>query len=222
MIWIQYFQLVEFVCLQNLGDSCTLPFGSAKEVFPLWITWITFILWIFMILKIGLIIVHGFMNATIKNYGYDQWLLTINVHGHIYEHTSCMINDHRYRYEHWSSWSMIKGKTYEHRSSIIINHKWHSSRSMIVAMKCRWSYMISVDQWVISWSLGTTSKQLHKLRLQSCLSTNACTKSYPKHNCLFQHSLSLKDKYNSAFLNITLFFGDFSSESHSQSHILLA
>ena len=111
MIWIQYFQLVEFVCLQNLGDSCTLPIGSAKVVFPLWITWIPFIPWFFMTPKIGLIIVHGFMNATIKNYGYDQWLLTINVHGHIYEHTSCMINDHRYRYEHWSSWSMIKGKT---------------------------------------------------------------------------------------------------------------
>ena len=153
MISIQYFQLVEFVCLQNLGDSCTLPISSAKVVFPLWITWIPFIPWFFMTPKIGLIIVHGFMNATIKNYGYDQWLLTINVHGHIYEHTSCMINDHRYRYEHWSSWSMIKGKTYEHRSSMIINHKWHSSRSMIVAMKCRWSYMISVDQWVISWTL---------------------------------------------------------------------
>ena len=24
---------------------------------------------------------------------------------------------------------------------------------MIIAMKCRWSYMISVDQWVISWTL---------------------------------------------------------------------
>ena len=119
----------------------------------LWIIWIPFILWFFMTPKIGLIIVHGFMNATIKNYGYDQWLLTINVHGHIYEHTSCMINDHRYRYEHWSSWSMIKGKTYEHRSSMIINHKWHSSRSMIVAMKCRWSYMISFDQCIILWTL---------------------------------------------------------------------
>ena len=119
---------------------------------------------IFMTPKIGLIIVHGFMNATIKNYGYDQWLLTINVHGHIYEHTSCMINDHRYRYEHWSSWSMIKGKTYEHRSSIIINHKWHSSRSMIVAMKCRWSYMISVDQWVISWTLVNHSVSVSDFR----------------------------------------------------------
>ena len=52
------------------------------------------------------------------------------------------------RLDQWS-----KVKLYEHRSSMIINHKWHSSRSMIVAMKCRWSYMISVDQWVISWTL---------------------------------------------------------------------
>ena len=89
--------------------------------------------------KICLIIVHGFMNAAIKNYGYDQWSFTINVHSYIYEHQSCMINDYRYRYEHWSP--------------MIIDHEHNYSWSMIVAMKCCWSYMISVDQWVISWPL---------------------------------------------------------------------
>ena len=79
------------------------------------------------------------MNATFIYDGYEQWSSTINVHSYIYEHTSCMINDHRNSYDHWSS--------------MIIDHNWHSNRSMIVAMECCWSYMISVDQWVISWSL---------------------------------------------------------------------
>ena len=92
-----------------------------------------------MIFKIDLNIVHGFMNATFIYDGYEQWSSTINVHSYIYEHTSCMINDHRNSYDHWSS--------------MIIDHNWHSNRSMIVAMECCWSYMISVDQWVISWSL---------------------------------------------------------------------
>ena len=98
--------------------------------------------------KICLIIVHGFMNAAIRNYGYDQWSLKINVHSYIYEHQSCMINDHRYRYEHWSS--------------MIIDHEHNYSWSMIVAMECCWSYMISVDQWVISWPLSTAHHQ-HQL-----------------------------------------------------------
>ena len=104
-----------------------------------WITWIPFILWFSMIFKIGLNIVHGFMNATFIYDGYEQWSSMNNVHSYIYEHTSCMINDHRNSYDHWSS--------------MIIDHNWHSNRSMIVAMECCWSYMISVDQWVISWSL---------------------------------------------------------------------
>ena len=103
--------------------------------------------------KIGLIIVHGFMNATIKNYGYDQWSLTINVHSYIYEHRSCMINDHRYRYEHQSCMINDHRFRHEHWSSMIIDHEHNYSWSMIVAMKCCWSYMISVDQWVISWTL---------------------------------------------------------------------
>ena len=104
--------------------------------------------------KIGLIIVHGFMNATIKNYGYDQWSLTVNVHSFIYEHRSCMINDHRHRYEHQSCMINDHRFSHEHWSSMIIDHEHNYSWSMIVAMKCYWSYMISVDQWVISWSLG--------------------------------------------------------------------
>ena len=106
--------------------------------------------------KIGLIIVHGFMNATIKNYGYDQWSLTVNVHSFIYEHRSCMINDHRYRYEHQSCMINDHRFRHEHWSSMIIDHEHNYSWSMIVAMKCYWSYMISVDQWVISWSLVKT------------------------------------------------------------------
>ena len=98
-----------------------------------------------MIFKIDLNIVHGFMNATFIYDGYEQWSSTINVHSYIYEHTSCMINDHRNSYDHWSS--------------MIIDHNWHSNRSMIVAMECCWSYMISVDQWVISWSLQSTEHQ---------------------------------------------------------------
>ena len=107
-----------------------------------WITWIPFILWFSMIFKIGLNIVHGFMNATFIDDSLYQWSLTINVHSCIYEHTSCMINDHRNSYEHWSS--------------MTIDIDYDSWRSMIVAMKCCWSYMISVDQWVISWSLSLT------------------------------------------------------------------
>ena len=78
------------------------------------------------------------MNATFIYDGYEQWSSTINVHSYIYEHTSCMINDYRNSYDHWLS--------------MIIDHNWHSNRSMIVAMECCWSYMISVDQWVILWS----------------------------------------------------------------------
>ena len=95
-----------------------------------WITWIPFILWFSMIFKIGLNIVHGFMNATFIDDSLYQWSLTINVHSCIYEHTSCMINDHRNSYEHWSS--------------MIIDIDYDSWRSMIVAMKCCWAYMISV------------------------------------------------------------------------------
>ena len=112
-----------------------------------------------MIFKIDLNIVHGFMNATFIYDGYEQWSSTINVHSYIYEHTSCMINDHRNSYDHWSS--------------MIIDHNWHSNRSMIVAMECCWSYMISVDQWVISWSLLRRSlyfisnpQYLHSLMFQ--------------------------------------------------------
>ena len=104
-----------------------------------WITWIPFILWFSMIFKIGLNIVHGFMNATFIDDSLCQWSLTINVHSCIYEHTSCMINDHRNNYEHWSS--------------MIIDIDYHSWRSMIVAMICCWSYMISVDHCIISWPL---------------------------------------------------------------------
>ena len=104
-----------------------------------WITWIPFILWFSMIFKIGLNIVHGFMNATFIDDSLYQWSLTINVHSCIYEHTSCMINDHRNNYEHWSS--------------MIIDIDYDSWRSMIVAMKCCWSYMISVDHCIISWTL---------------------------------------------------------------------
>ena len=104
-----------------------------------WITWIPFILWFSMIFKIGLNIVHGFMNATFIDDSLYQWSLTINVHSCIYEHTSCMINDHRNSYEHWSS--------------MIIDIDYDSWRSMIVAMKCCWSYMISVDHCIISWTL---------------------------------------------------------------------
>ena len=104
-----------------------------------WITWIPFILWFSMIFKIGLNIVHGFMNATFIDDSLYQWSLTINVHSCIYEHTSCMINDHRNSYEHWSS--------------MIIDIDYDSWRSMIVAMKCCWSYMISVDHCIISWPL---------------------------------------------------------------------
>ena len=104
-----------------------------------WFTWIPFILWFSMIFKIGLNIVHGFMNATFIDDSLCQWSLTINVHSCIYEHTSCMINDHRNSYEHWSS--------------MIIDIDYNSWRSMIVAMKCCWSYMISVDHCIISWTL---------------------------------------------------------------------
>ena len=69
-------------------------------------------------------------------------------------HVWSMIIDIAMNIDRLDQWSKVK--LYEHRSSMIINHKWHSSRSMIVAMKCRWSYMISVDQWVISWTLGAT------------------------------------------------------------------
>ena len=113
--------------------------------------------------KIGLIIVHGFMNGTIKKYGYDQWSLTVNVHSFIYEHRSCMINDHRHRYEHQSC--MINDHRYSHEywTSMIIDHEHNYSWSMIVAMKCYWSYMISVDQWVISWPLLPTWSPLWNL-----------------------------------------------------------
>ena len=106
-----------------------------------WITWIPFILRFSMIFKIGLNIVHGFMNATFIDDSLCQWSLTINVHSCIYEHTSCMINDHRNSYEHWSS--------------MIIDIDYDSWRSMTVAMKCCWSYMISVDHCIISWTLPT-------------------------------------------------------------------
>ena len=112
-----------------------------------WITWIPFIQWFSMIFKIGLNIVHGFMNATFIDESLYQWSLTINVHSCIYEHTSCMINDHRNSYEHWSS--------------MIIDIDYDSWRSMIVAMKCCWSYMISVDHCIISWTLSW--RQLERL-----------------------------------------------------------
>ena len=118
-----------------------------------WITWIPFILWFSMIFKIGLNIVHGFMNATFIYDGYEQWSSTINVHSYIYEHTSCMINDHRNSYEHWSCMINDLRNNYEHWSSMIIDIDYHSWRSMIVAMKCCWSYMISVDHCIISWTL---------------------------------------------------------------------
>ena len=96
-----------------------------------WITWKPFTLWFSMILKIGLNIVHGFMNATFIHNSYDQWSLTINVHSYIYEHTSCMINDHIYSYEHWSCMINDHRNSYDHWSSMIIDHncyvwKWHS------------------------------------------------------------------------------------------------
>ena len=112
-----------------------------------WFTWIPFILWFSMIFKIGLNIVHGFMNATFIDDSLYQWSLTINVHSSIYEHTSCMINDHRNSYEHWSS--------------MTIDIDYDSWRSMIVAMKCCWSYMISVDHCIISWTLSSGGYQCH-------------------------------------------------------------
>ena len=118
-----------------------------------WITWIPFILWFSMIFKIGLNIVHGFMNATFIDDSLYQWSLTINVHSCIYEHTSCMINDHRNSYEHWSCMINDLRNNYEHWSSMIIDIDYDSWRSMIVAMKCCWSYMISVDHCIISWPL---------------------------------------------------------------------
>ena len=120
-----------------------------------WITWIPFILWFSMIFKIGLNIVHGFMNATFVDDSLCQWSLTINVHSCIYEHTSCMINDHRSSYEHWSCMINDHRNNYEHWSSMIIDIDYDSWRSMIVAMKCCWSYMISVDHCIISWTLVT-------------------------------------------------------------------
>ena len=50
-------------------------------------------------------------------------------------------------------WSMIidLAMNIDRQWSLIHEHNY--SWSMIVAMKCYWSYMISVDQWVISWSL---------------------------------------------------------------------
>ena len=121
-----------------------------------WITWIPFILWFSMIFKIGLNIVHGFMNATFIDDSLCQWSLTINVHSCIYEHTSCMINDHRNSYEHWSCMINDHRNNYEHWSSMIIDIDYDSWRSMIVAMKCCWSYMISVDHCIISWTLESS------------------------------------------------------------------
>ena len=66
-------------------------------------------------------------------------------------HVWSMIIDIAMNIDRLDQWSKVK--LYEHRSSMIINHKWHSSRSMIVAMKCCWSYMISVDHCIISWPL---------------------------------------------------------------------
>ena len=139
----------------------------------------TVILWFSMIFKIGLNIVHGFMNATFIDDSLCQWSLTINVHSCIYEHTSCMINDHRNNYEHWSS--------------MIIDIDYHSWRSMIVAMKCCWSYMISVDHCIISWTLwsgfndcATLWKQ-HWIRLNNVTIKNV----YITNNSLietFSHS----------------------------------
>ena len=123
-----------------------------------WITWIPFILCFSMIFKIGLNIVHGFMNATFVDDSLCQWSLTINVHSCIYEHTSCMINDHRSSYEHWSCMINDHRNNYEHWSSMIIDIDYDSWRSMIVAMKCCWSYMINVDQCIISWTLGNQGK----------------------------------------------------------------
>ena len=53
-------------------------------------------------------------------------------------------------------WSMIidLAMNIDRQWSLIHEHNY--SWSMIVAMKCYWSYMISVDQWVISWSLAKT------------------------------------------------------------------
>ena len=150
--WFQWQSIASLLVLCHCANANATPLPLEIWI-SLWITWIPFILWFFMTSKICLIIVHGFMNAAIKNYGYDQWSLTINVHSYIYEHRSCMINDHRYRYEHQSC--MINDHRYSHEywTSMIIDHEHNYSWSMIVAMKCCWSYMISVDQWVISWSL---------------------------------------------------------------------
>ena len=131
-----------------------------------WITWIPFILWFSMIFKIGLNIVHGFMNATFIDDSLCQWSLTINVHSCIYEHTSCMINDHRNSYEHWSS--------------MIIDIDYDSWRSMIVAMKCCWSYMISVDHCIISWTLVCTGFPFQRMRILN--PTRIYSKSKSKRN----------------------------------------
>jgi len=86
--------------------------------------------------------------AMINDYWRSMFMATfMNTH-----HVWSMIIDIAMNIDRLDQWSKVK--LYEHRSSMIINHKWHSSRSMIVAMKCRWSYMISVDQWVISWTLS--------------------------------------------------------------------
>ena len=125
-----------------------------------WITWIPFILWFSMIFKIGLNIVHGFMNATFIDDSLCQWSLTINVHSCIYEHTSCMINDHRNSYEHWSS--------------MIIDIDYDSWRSMIVAMECCWSYMISVDHCIISWTLSEISSMFLSFMLNLQHTVTGC------------------------------------------------
>ena len=55
-------------------------------------------------------------------------------------------------------WSMIidLAMNIDRQWSLIHEHNY--SWSMIVAMKCYWSYMISVDQWVISWSLSNITR----------------------------------------------------------------
>ena len=93
--WFQWQSIASLLVLCHCVNANATPLPLEIWI-SLWITWILFILWFFMTSKICLIIVHGFMNAAIKNYGYDQWSLTINVHSYIYEHRSCMINDHRY------------------------------------------------------------------------------------------------------------------------------
>ena len=133
--WFQWQSIASLLVLCHCANANATPLPLEIWI-SLWITWIPFILWFFMTSKICLIIVHGFMNAAIKNYGYDQWSLTINVHSYIYEHRSCMINDHRYRYEHQS-------------------HMINDHRYIAMNIDRQWSLIMSIithDQWSLPWN----------------------------------------------------------------------